>query len=206
MFDDIKSGDLIAVSGKGPISSLIQVATLSLPNVGPLGRWGLAGASHVGVVSWAFPERSTSGAPLVYESTSFERPMCVRTGRENPKGVQAHYLDEIIAGGGDVWHYPLRRPLYDHEADRLLAFLESCLGRGYDFLGAGKSGGGLLMRSIQRLKGKEDMNMIFCSELVVRAWIALGIMVHKNAGAWSPARLVRYVLRRGICGSGRCLS
>jgi hypothetical protein len=62
------------------------------------------------------------------------------------------------------------------------------------------------MRLIQRLKGSEDMSQVFCSELVVRSWIALGIMTHKNAGAWSPARLVRHVLRRGICEKGRLLS
>lgn len=205
MFDEVKSGDLIAVSGKGPVSSLIQVATLSLPNIGPLGRWGWAGASHVGVVQWVFPERSTAGEPLVYESTSFDRPPCVRAGRPI-KGVQAHRLSTIIDGGGDVWHYPLRRPLYDHEQDRLLLYLESVRERSYDFLGAGKSGGGLLMRSIQRLKGKEDLTKMFCSELVVRAWIALGLMQHKNAGAWAPARVVRYVLRRGICEKGQRLS
>ena len=198
--DNVKPGDMFATSSKGLASNLIQLGCLSLPNIGPLGRWGYAGASHVFIVAPVF------GELIAYESTSFGRPPCLRTGRENPKGVQAHRLSEILDAGGDVWHYPLRRPLYTHEEDRLLAFLESCLGKGYDFVGAGKSGGGVLARLVQRHKGSEDLNQYFCSELVVRAWIAVGQMTHKNAGAWSPQRLVRYVLRRGICDKGSLVS
>lgn len=191
---------MLAVSGKGIGSNLIQLGSMSIPNIGPLGRWGIAGPSHVVILAPVF------GELLAYESTSFSRPPCVRTGRQNPRGVQAHRIGDILEAGGDVWHFPLRRPLYLDEEDRLLAVVESCLGRDYDFIGAGKSGGGLVMRLLQRLKDGEDLSQLFCSELVVRAWIEVGIMIHKNAGAWSPARLVRYVLRRGICDRGKLLT
>ena len=199
MLDDVKSGDLIAVCGKSPGSLAIQLGTLSLPNVGPLGRWGWAGVSHVGIAVPVFGEQ------LVYESISGGRPRCVRTGRDDPAGVQAHYLADIVDGGGDVWHYPLRCPLYPHQEDRLLQAAESALGRGYDFFGAGRSGGGLLMRLIQRLKGRESMNTVFCAELVLWCWIMTGIAQNKHAGM-NPNWLVRWALAKGIVQRGRLLS
>jgi hypothetical protein len=200
VFDEVKAGDLIAVSGKGLASNAIQIGSLSLPNVGSLGRWNWAGPSHVLIAAPIWGERT------VYESTSFPRPPCVRSNRPNPKGVQAHFLKDIVDAGGNVWHYPLRSPLYLDEEDRLLQVLDSYIGRGYDFLGAGKSGGGYALRLIQRLIGSEDLSLVFCSELVVAAYVHVGIMQHKNAGAWNPARLVRHVLRQGICGPGHPLT
>lgn len=196
----MKAGDLIFVSGKGAVSAAIQVGTLSLPNVGPLGRWGWSGMSHVAIVVPVF------GELYVYESTSFGRPTCVRTGRENPTGVQAHTLETILNGGGDVWHYPLRRPLYLDEEERLLNFCEMCLGRSYDFWGAGKSGGKRIMRLVQWVAGREDMSDIFCSELCAKGLSYVGIMQVKNASAYSPEWLRRVVLREGICDRGELLS
>jgi len=111
-----------------------------------------------------------------------------------------------LDGGGDVWHVPLRRALYDHEEERLLESLESCLGRGYDFIGAGRSGGGKLMRTLQRVTSRESMEFIFCSELVVWALASVGVMHAENASVWNPQRLVRHVIRRGICQRGKLLS
>jgi len=197
---DVKSGDMIVVSGKGPVSCGIQLATLSIPNIGPLGRWGWAGASHVGIICNVF------GEPLVYESTSFPRPPCVRTGRETPTGVQAHFLSDIVDAGGDVHHLPLHRKLYDDEEMRLLECLDSCLGQGYDFIGAARAGGGRLIRTIQKFTHKEDMNLVFCSEYVRWAMTQVGLDYAANASNWNPQKLVRHVLRRGIHTRGKCLS
>jgi hypothetical protein len=160
----------------------------------------MSGATHVGIVCDVF------GKPIVYESTSFERPPCVRTNREKPYGVQAHYLSDIVSAGGDVWHFPLRSPLYEDEERRLLEVLEFYLNFGYDYLGAVKSGGGLVMRTVQRWISKEDMGSIFCSELAVRALLTVGRIQTPNASAWSPQRLARFVYRQGICESGVLLS
>lgn len=191
---EFKAGDMLAVSSKSFTSGLIQMGSLSLPNIGPLGKWGWSGASHVIILAPVW------GELLAYESTSFPRPPCIRTGRENPTGVQAHRIADIFDGHGDVWHYPLRRPLYPHEEERLIAAVDACLGRSYDFLGAGKSAGGLLSRLANRLKGNEDMREIFCSELVLWTWIQTGIAQNKHAGG-NPTWLCRYALAKGICST-----
>lgn len=197
--DELKSGDMIALSGRDLGSLGIQVGSLSLPNIWPLGRLGLAGVHHVAILAPVF------GELVVYESTTGDRPPCLRTGREKPKGVQAHRLGEIFANGVDVWHYPLRRELYPHEEDRLLVAVEMCMSRGYDYMGAGRSGGGLFMRTLQRLKGSESMDQIFCAELVMWAWIQAGVAQNKHAGM-NPNWLCRYALRKGICNKPRRLS
>lgn len=199
-YPEIKAGDLLFVSGKTPMGHLINLGTGRLPNVGPLGRWRVAGYSHVAIVASVF------GDLIAFESTSFGRPPCVCTPRDNPVGVQAHYISTLLDSPGDVFHFPLRCPLYPDEEERLLQFLHVCLGREYDFWGAGKSGGRYILRAIQIMFGKEDMSDVFCSELVAKALSVVGVMQCKNASAWSPNRLARYVRRRGICGRPRLLT
>lgn len=197
---EIKAGDIIAISGKAPTSLGIQLATMSLPNLGPLGRWGWAGISHVAIAAKVWDEI------IVFESTSFGRPPCIRTGRENPVGVQAHYLTTILDAGGDVFHYPLKRELYEHEEERLLAALNSCLGRGYDYFEAGLAGGGFLKWCLHRMFAAERLGSLFCSELVAYAWSQVGILDTANAGAWNPARLCRHAVRTGLTHPGRLIS
>ncbi len=200
MFDQIKPGDIIGVSGKCAMSRAIQVGTLSLPNIGPLGRWGLSGTSHVGIVALVFEEL------LVYESTSFSRTPCVRTGRDEPVGVQAHYISDIISAGGDVRVYPLQRELYWHEIERQLEFLESCLGQGYDTISAAKTAGGLLSYIVSKAFGKDRESVMFCSELDIATLRAIGILTAKNPAAWNPNFMLRYLLKTGIIGKGILLS
>lgn len=197
MKTDFKAGDLIAISGRAPVSWIIQMGTMSLPNVLGLGKLGLSGISHVGVVAQVFDQM------IVYESTSFDRPQCVRTGRQKPKGVQAHRLSTILDAGGDVFHYPLKRPLYDHEEFRLLGALEECLGRDYDMFGAATAWGGLLRWSARRLVAKENLASLFCSELVAHAWGQIGLLQTPSSDIWNPARLARFAVRQGICHKPR---
>lgn len=173
MNEDIKPGDLIVVRG----------------------RWR---ANHVGVV--APVAHYGEQVMVVYESTSAGRPPCVRDHRQDPVGVQAHFLDTILSLG-DVWHYPLRRPLYFHEEDRLLYTLDMCLGRDYaQFTGRF----GLIRRLALRLRAKEKLAGLFCAELVAHAWNMTGFFLPTRV--WTPARLLRYALRRGLVGAGKQIS
>ena len=142
-------GDIIASTCNGFVSGVINVGTFALP--APLPG---AGASHVGIVCM------DGGEPVVYESTSYDRPPCVYQGR-SVRGVQAHRLDDYLKFDfARVWHYPLRRALYDDEARRLQHVLDRALGTPYDMLGAFRSGG-LALRALLR---KEDLSGVFCSE------------------------------------------
>lgn len=128
---------------------------------------GRLGAQHVSLIASVF------GAPLAYESTTMDRPRCVRTGRDDPKGIQAHLVEDVV--GENVYHLPLGRPLYMDEEDRLLAVAESCLGRGYEFVGGTTA-----------------------SAFVARVLGEVGIWQHKNARNFSPRRLVHSLVRQGI--------
>ena len=200
MFDFIRPGGIIGVSGKCAMSRAIQLGTYSLPNIGPLGRWGWAGTSHVGIIAPVF------GEMLVYESTSFSRTPCVRTGRESPVGVQAHTVSDIVEADGDVRYYPLQRELFDHEVDRLLEFLESCLGQGYDTVSAGKTAGGVVSYFISKMFSKDRPEVMFCSELDAAALQAIGVLQTKNPAAWNPNFLLRFLHRKGVIGKGIRLS
>lgn len=128
----------------------------------------LQGVDHVSLIVSVF------GAPVLYESTMEDRTRCVRTGRDEPKGVQAHYVDDAVNAGG-AFHMSLIRPLYVDEVDRLLEVAESCLGRGYEFIGGTTS-----------------------SAFVARVLAEVGVIQHKNARHFSPRKLVSYLVRRGI--------
>lgn len=185
-----KPGDIIGFAGRDAVSAVIQAATLSLP-----GR----GLSHVGIVG------SLHGEPLIYESTSFGRPPCVRTGKK-VSGVQSHRLDDMLkfVGNQSVWHYPLKRELYTHETDRLLWFLDSMIGRPYDLGGAIRSGG-VLFNVLQSVIRRQNLGAIFCSEYIAAAFVDVGVWATRNASRWNPNKLVRALFWEGIIAEGRKL-
>lgn len=200
----LQPGDLIFVSGKGPMSWTIQLGTLSLPNVFGLGKRNWAGFSHVGIMA------NANGHLVMYESTSkfSKRPPCVRHPEHGPHwaGVQAHRIQDILSSDSDVWHYPLRSPLYQHESARLTSTLEVYMGRGYDFLGAGWAWGGPVRRAVQALVRPQNLDLLFCSELCMAALASVGRLRTKSASVWSPTQLARHVVREGVCESGGLLS
>lgn len=204
MYDKIKSGDLIAVSGTGPVSNIIQLAQGTLPNIGFLR--GFSGISHVGVAARVYSSRSPDPVLLVYESTIFNRPRCFSSGRDNPRGVQSHTLSDFLSFGGTVWHYPLRCPLYEDEEIRLIDYCESLVGRDYDLASAVLSAGSLTAFFLRYFIGRENARQLFCSELVAKVWSYVGVFKNRNAEVWSPVRLVRHAVRSGVCDSGRILA
>lgn len=178
----LKPGDLVFTVGRGPVSALIQLATFSLP-----GR----GYSHVMIVG------SLHGRPILYESTSFERPPCVRSEKQIA-GVQAHWPEDILDDPAvKVFHAPLRRELYRHEEDRLNHFLDCKIGQPYDFIGAGKSGG-FILKFLSAFLRDEDMSTIFCSELAIAALNDIGLVQTRSASKFSPNSLYRAMRCRGL--------
>lgn len=185
---NLKMGDQIYVVGKGLTSGVIQAFTYSLPGVG---------FSHVMTVG------DLHGRPILYESTSFGRPPCVRAGQV-VCGVQAHWPEDIIKPSRDAtyYHAPLRRELYWHEQNRYQEYLDSVLGRGYDFYGAAKSGG-FLLRYAMSMVARESNAHLFCSELCAEALVYTGVWNNRHYSRWNPNSLYRRLYLQGIINKAK---
>ena len=179
----IKAGDVIGFSGDSWISDFINIVTCGLP------RYGL---SHVGIMGEA-----KDGRLLLFESTTLDGLPCEIAGQPF-NGTQAHCLDTVIqAYRGKVWHYPLYRPLYETEGQRLTQFLMETIHTPYDELGAMRSAG-VGLSWIESLFREEDLHKIFCSEWVAAAYSVVGLHATTNASRWNPNRLIRSLKRHDL--------
>lgn len=183
----MKAGDVLAFGGTDAVSVAISLLTFGVP---------FRSAAHVGIVA------EVGGELRLFESTADAADECVVTGT-NRSGVKATDITKRVDWYlGRVWHYPLSRPLYDHERGRLTEFLCEQLGKPYDTAGAVKAGGYLLAK----VKAKHDdtnEDRFFCSELVAAAHSTVGLFATCNAGRWSPNSLLRTEHMAGIVGHPR---
>lgn len=180
----VKAGDLIAHSGTQWQSVFINLVTFGIP------FWG---ASHVGIMS-----RCPDGALRMFESTTLENGHPCELSGEVTQGVQAHTLSSVAERyQGRMWVYPLYRRLYPWEDVRLESFLMNTLGRPYDMRGAFRTGGNLYAK-LHSLLHTQDLNELFCSELVAAAYSEIGVMPTDNASRWNPNKLVRHLRKREI--------
>ena len=154
-----KSGDIIGFSGDSPISDFVNLMTLGVP------RWSI---SHVGVLAdW-------QGQLLLFESTTLDGLPCEIT-KVNWNGTQRTNSDDVLrVYKGRVWEYPLVRPLYPFESERLSSFLLGTLHLPYDQVVAMRSAGVGLSR-MESLLRPEDLRTIFCSEWVAKALAEVGL-------------------------------
>jgi hypothetical protein len=186
---EIKTGDIIAFSGFGHKSVIVNLVTFG---------WPFWWASHVGIIG------EYKGEQLLFESTTLSNIPCAIQ-RCSVKGVQAVRLEERLGSyQGRVYQYPIYRPLFGFEADRLNAFLLGKIGTPYDLHGGMRSATHGLSWLEARFKG-EDLNFIFCSELVAAAHAQIGLLQTSSASRWNPNRLIRYGRRTGILKRARRL-
>ncbi len=177
-----KVGDVIGFSGRSWGSRLINIATYGLPG------WGI---SHVGVIG------EYHGKLFLFESLIEGNRGCLIVGGEIP-GVQAHDIPRSVIGyEGRVWHYPLYRQLYDHEARRLNLTILSNIGKPYDEMGAMRSGGAGLSWVESLFRG-EELASLFCSEFVAYEFATTGLYPIVNASRWNPNRLIRRLRRHRV--------
>jgi len=181
---EVKAGDIIAFSGRSWISAAINVATYGIP------LWGI---SHVGLLG-----NAPDGRLLIFESTSLDGDIACEITGKPICGTQAHVLDFILQHySGKAYHYPLYRPLYPNEDERLTAFLMETIQIPYDAMGALRSAG-VGLSFVESLFREQDLASIFCSELVAAAYASVGLWATDNVSRWSPNRLVRLLRRAGI--------
>ncbi len=179
-----KAGDIIGFSGRSWLSAGINIATYGIP------LWGL---SHVGILA-----NAPDGRLLIFESTSLDGNIpCEITGKPIC-GTQAHVLDFILGHySGKAYHYPLYRPLYPNEDERLTEFLIGTIGVPYDAMGALRSAG-VGLSWIESLFREQSLASIFCSEWVAAAYAVIGLYPTDNVSRWNPNKLVRRLRRTEI--------
>jgi hypothetical protein len=180
---ELKAGDIIGFSGRSWISAAINIATYGIP------LWGI---SHVGVLA-----NCPDGKLRLFESTTLDGDIpCEITGKPIC-GTQAHALDFILGHyDGKAYHYPLYRPLYPNEDERLTEFLIDTIGVPYDAMGAFRSAG-VGLSWTESLFREQDLTSIFCSEWVAAAYATVGLFATDNVSRWNPNRLVRRLRRAG---------
>ncbi len=174
MNTDIKPGDIIGFTGANPVSDMINLGTYGIPRVS---------CSHVGIIG------EYNGEQLLFESTTLDDTPCVIQGK-CVAGTQAQRLaDRLASYQGRVWHYPITRPLYDHERSRMNQFLLDHIGISYDKLGAFRSNDHLSL--IESFFHEENLHSIFCSEWCAATHNHIGLFSTSNASRWSPNRFLR---------------
>jgi len=165
----IKAGDIIAFSGRGWDSILINLCSYGIP------FWSI---SHVGIIG------EHEAKLVLFESTPAQ-------------GLSTCDEDRLADYPGRVWHYPLYRRLYAAESDRLNQFLMDHLGIPYDHIGAIRSGGAA-WSWFESLLRDEDLSHIFCSELCAASHREIGMIRTDNVSRWNPNRFIRYERREKI--------
>ena len=106
----MKTGDVIAFSGKGFVSNIIKIGTLSK-------------ISHVGMVlTTSFGGARDSVA--IIESTTLSKQKDALAG-DSRRGVQIHLLSHYVNGGydGDIYWCPLRMPIKKENEKKMVDWL-----------------------------------------------------------------------------------
>lgn len=149
---DYKPGDILAFSGANHVSDVINLFTFGIP------RWS---TSHVGILA------NYNGELVLFESTTLDHLPCLIQGKSF-KGSQAHRIQDVIdTYQGRIWHYPLTRPLYDFECERLSKFLIDTTGIPYDQIGAMRASDYLAWW--EQWLHPENLSSVFCSEWDIAA-------------------------------------
>ena len=179
-------GDFVGFSSHDSLGWLINLGTFGCP---------LRGLSHCGIVA-SHPDYDD---PLLFESTTQCVLPCLFGGRA-VDGVQAHRcVSRIGEYHGAVWLYRLDRPLSGWQEGKLGRFCIDHLGTGYDAIGAFRSRGagfGWLERLLCRRP--EDLHALFCSEFCAAALRECERFNTRDASKFSPNRLGRTLVGRGI--------
>ncbi len=159
----MKTGDLLAFSGKSRTSRLIRWATRS-----PY--------SHVALIWRLSGLRFFNGVLVVIESTT-EAGLPDAVTHELRKGVQIHFLAQRVdAYHGAVWWVPLQRPLHRREEKAMAEWLQQAHCKRIPYDTAQAIGAGLDLFDHLGLQNEPDYSALFCSELVARALQVAGLL------------------------------
>jgi len=176
-------GDLIGFSGRELVSRAIKALTVA-PCFWLRPHW--RSISHIGICA------EYHGRVLLFESTTLTDLPCIIRGVKTA-GVQAHLPDERIDGyHGFVFRARLSKldRLFRPDSTKLTGCLLEFLGAPYDMLGAILSGTPWPTDSRQAT--------VFCDDLCALMLRKLGRLQVGNSKSYSPASLLREVVRTGV--------
>ncbi|PIR39614.1 MAG: hypothetical protein COV35_03665 [Alphaproteobacteria bacterium CG11_big_fil_rev_8_21_14_0_20_39_49] len=179
--NNMKTGDVIAFSGKGRVSQIIKWKTRSQ-------------FSHVGIILDTNMHGGIGHAVMLIESTSLKNiPDAVHN--EIIKGVQIHFLSRRLETyEGKAWWVPLKNELSNFEKNKMQAWLrKKHFDRTpYDFfqaIGAGAD----LFDMIIGIENEPDFSSLFCSELVTKSLQVAGIVPDElNPSEQTPEDVVKF--------------
>ncbi len=179
----MKSGDLIGFSG-------YDLSGIGI-NIGS-GGWPFYGISHIGIVA------RYQGVLRLFESTTLCKLPCLHQGK-SVSGAQVHDWNRRVKNyNGKVYCIQLKKRLTEKQSKSLTTYLLNDVGKPYDMIGAGISGGWFL-RKIKAVLRPQDLNNLFCSEWCAAALDDIDVFHTGNASTWNPNSLYRESRRRGVC-------
>lgn len=190
--EEIRTGDVFAFSGKGNTSNIIKHITSSE-------------YSHVGMALWITPMHSEINRLFIVESTTLNNvPDVDGTYR---RGVQMVPMAQRLEGYiGKCWWVPIKVPiLNDEEKTKLTTWLFQKHSSRIEYDTAQAIAAGIDpetwpkgTRWIGNLFGrwtntKEDMNKMFCSELVTKALQEINrVSSDINPSEQTPADVIKF--------------
>lgn len=175
--DQLRTGDIVAFSGKGRVSGMIKWATRS--------RY-----SHVGVLLVGEVEGFGRTVLLCESTTLSDLPDAVdRTFR---RGVQIQLLSQRLDSyDGSAWWLPLVDPLEELPHRRFVGWLRETHVKRTPYDDTQAIGAGIDFWDSIGLANDPDFSRLFCSELVARAFQVAGILPPEyNASEATPADIV----------------
>ena len=175
----LKTGDVIAFSGKGRASNLIKWKTNS-------------DYSHVGMVLDTVMGGLGKTVMLV-ESTSLVNIPDAET-KELWKGVQIHILSNRLDNyDGKAWVLPLKNPISDTKQIEMQRWLRKKHQEKTPYDTVQALGAGMDLFDNLGLENDVDFNSLFCSELVTKALqIADVVDCNINPSEMTPADVGRF--------------
>lgn len=177
----MKTGDVIAFSGKGGFSDVIKWATRSI-------------YSHVGIIMEIDMRGGFDQSILLIESTTLTTIPEAKSTGEVIKGVQIHWLSKRVETyNGSVWWVPLKDPLPQDKMMQMQSWLRDTRNKRTPYDTVQALGAGLDLFDKLGLANHPDFSHLFCSELVSKALQIAGVVDTKiNPSEITPADVVNF--------------